>query len=124
MSKIKFNQDFKDLEGEVLYGKKECCVQNAKGELIKENGNLLIAIIPTPEDKLELKQVCIKALLTDAQDDTPDHKAKKYILFQKFQNSNGEIELSSEETTLVKDQIAKTQPTLIMGQAHDMLEGK
>ena len=124
MGAIKFDQDFKDLEGNVLNAEKECCIQKTNGELAMSGGKLVTTMVPTPDKKLELKQVCIQALLTDKPDDTPEFKAEKFILFQKFHNANGKIELTSEETTLVKNQIAKAYSTFIMGQAHAMLEGK
>ena len=68
MAKIKLNKDFLDLNGNILYGEKECFVLKANGDLAKVYGQFLTKTIETPEEKLELKKVCIDALLTDHQD--------------------------------------------------------
>ena len=68
----------------------------------------------------------INALLAEFPNEQvePDEKYKKYLLFQKFHNANGTIDLESEEVSLVKSRIGKAYGTLVMGQAYDMLEGK
>lgn len=124
MAVIKFNQDFKDLAGKILYGEKECCILKPNGELAKANGKFVTRTVETPEDKLELKQVCIESLLTDSPEENPDLKDAKYTLFKKFHEANGEIDITAEDLVLVKAQIRKVYSTFIMGQAHEMLEGK
>ena len=124
MSKIKFNQEFKNLEGTTLFAQKECCILKTNGELANVDGVLITKTIDTPKDKLSLKKICIDALLADYENDEPGSKADRYILFQRFNNANGWIELTGEELVLVKTQIEKSCSTFIMGQAHAMLEGK
>ncbi len=80
-------------------------------------------MVPTPNKKLELKEICIQSLLSNIPDDQTD-KYKKYKLFKKFHEANNKIDLESEEITLVKELIGKVYGTLVMGQAYDMLEGK
>ena len=124
MGVIKLDKDFLDLKGKVLYGHKECCIQKPDGKLAKSDGVLVLIKVPTPKDKLELKKVCITSLLKDFDNDTPEFKTEKYLLFQKFHKASGKIDLEAKDVVLVKNQIARVYSTFVMGQAFDMLEGK
>ena len=123
MGAIRLDQDFLDIDGKVINSEKECCIQKANGALAESNGRLVTVMVPTPDKKIELKDVCIQSLLTEIPDDTTD-KYEKYKLFQKFHKANGKINLESQEITMVKELIGKCYGTLIVGQAWDMLEGK
>ena len=78
---------------------------------------------------LLLKDVCINALLTPAQQESEKVKWEKYVLFKKFRDAITEadgtiwIELKSEEVSLLKQAVGRTQTPLIMGQIWEMLEG-
>jgi hypothetical protein len=124
--KIKLTKDFLNLEGKVMNDEKECCILKPDGSLAQANGAYITQIVPTPDNKLELKKVCINSLLQDSKEDAanPDEKYEKYKLFQKFHTANGEIELEAKEVEMVKKYIGKLYSTYIMGQAYDMLEGK
>ena len=120
---IKLNKDFIGLDGKVMNSEKECCILKPDGTIAESNGSVVTTTVPTPDKKLELKKVCINALLANIPDDQTD-KYEKYKLFQKFHKANSKIELESGEITMLKELIKKFHETLIMGQAYDMLEGK
>jgi len=125
MAEIKFDQKFLDQKGKEIFDKIDCVIQKSNGEFAKTpDGGYIIQEVDHPKDKLDLKQICMQALLTDKSDDEPGLKVKKFPIYMKFLKANNKIELDAEEISLVKDQIAKVFPTLIMGQAHAMLEGK
>lgn len=124
---IKLNQEFKDKDGKVMNAEKECCILKPDGSLAKtSDGNYVIKIIPTPDEKVILKRICINALISEYTDEviTPDEKYEKYLLFQKFHEAKNKIELETDEIVLVKKWIGKGFGTLMMGQAWNMLEGK
>ena len=127
MESIQLNQDLKDLDGEPMNASRDCCVQKSNGDLTTDKvGNYVILRVPTPDDKLDLRKVCINALITDRKDEhiTADEKYAKYKLFRKFHEAKDNIELESGDIESVKKYIGQYWPTLIMGQAYDMLEGK
>lgn len=127
MATIKFDHKFLDQTGKELYNKIECVVLKPNGDLAKTpEGNYIVKEVDHPKEKLNLKTLCITALLNEFPNETPtaDERYKRYKLFQKFDKANGKIDLEAEDLSLVKELIGKTHPTLIMGQAYDMLEGK
>ena len=76
---------------------------------------------------LLLKDVCVTALLTPNQQDDEKKKWDKYEVFKKVRDGVKEeeeinVELKSEEITLIKQAVGKTQTPLIMGQIWEMLE--
>lgn len=73
---------------------------------------------------LTLKDVCINAILTPAQDDDEKKKWEKYEIFKKLRDGVLEVELMAEEIVVIKKGVARVNPPLIMGQAFEMLEGK
>jgi len=77
---------------------------------------------------LILKDICITALLTPNQQEDEKKKWDKYELYKKLREGvkEGEdinVELKSEEITLLKQAVGKTQTPLIMGQCWEFLEG-
>lgn len=77
---------------------------------------------------LLLKDICITALLTPNQQDVERVKWDKYEVFKKLRDAVKEgdtiwVELKSEEITMIKQAVGKTQTPLIMGQIWEMLEG-
>jgi len=77
---------------------------------------------------LLLKDICISSLLTPNQQDDERKKWEKYDVFKKLRdavNKDGDIwvELKSEEITMLKQALGKTQTPLIMGQCWEYLEG-
>lgn len=81
------------------------------------------------EKEIELKDICINALLTDvpkpqnAPIESGREKFKKYNLAKKV-GDGGEIEISSEEITLLKEQIGNLYPPMVVGSAYEILEGQ
>jgi hypothetical protein len=85
---------------------------------------------------LTLKDVCIAAALTPVQEDDQKKKFEKWDIFKKLRDCDlthkkddpdydeVEIELTSEEITVLKDASGKIHPQLIMGQVFEMLEQK
>lgn len=126
MAEIKLTGDFLNIEGKVMNRSRECCIQKANGELAMINGQLATVLVPTPDDILSLKKVCINALLAELPQEQvdPTEKYDKYKIFQKLHKADKKIELDSKELELVKKWIGKYWETLVMGQAYDMLEGK
>jgi hypothetical protein len=73
---------------------------------------------------INLKTVCVNALLAQFRDETDIdgiEKVKRYKLSTKIYDSNGNIDLSSEEISLIKKLVGKAFSTIIVGQAFDML---
>ena len=127
MESIKLNQDLKNLKGEPMNASQDCCVQKPDGSLtVDKNGSYVVLSVPTPDKKLDLRKVCINALITDTTDEpiTADEKYEKYKLFRRFHEAKDKIELESGDIERVKKYIGKYWPTLVMGQAYDMLQGK
>jgi len=77
---------------------------------------------------LTLKDICIGALLTPNQQDAEKVKWDKYEVFKKLRDAQKQddkiiVEIRSEEITMLKVAVGKTQTPLIMGQCWEMLEG-
>ena len=77
---------------------------------------------------LLLKDICINALLSPNQQDDEKKKWDKYEVFKKLRDTvrEGEeinVELKSEEITMLKQAVGKSATPLIMGQCWEMLEG-
>lgn len=76
-------------------------------------------------DDLILRDLCIEACLAPVQGEveSPEQKEKNYLLFRRISGVKS-IDLSAEEISFLKAKIGKLRPTLIMGQAWELLEGK
>lgn len=75
--------------------------------------------------QVTLDVVCINALMSNNPEErvSGDEKLKRYDLALKIKNSN-ELNLSSEDITLLKKLIGNVYSTLIVGQSYKMLEGE
>jgi hypothetical protein len=73
--------------------------------------------------KLTVRDVCVNSLLIPQQGDDEKKKWEKYEIYRKIKDSNDEVELKTEELLVLKKAIGATQPTLIMGQVWEMIEG-
>jgi len=76
---------------------------------------------------LLVKDICINALLAPNQTDDEKKKWDKYELYKKLREGvkEGEeinVELKSEEITLIKQALGKNATPLVMGQCWEMLE--
>lgn len=77
-----------------------------------------------PDKFMTLKDVCVESCLIPEEKDTTKEKYDKYDLYKKFNSAGlkGIVELSIDETALIKKLIETHKPVLIMGQACEMLE--
>jgi len=79
----------------------------------------------TQEEILDLKKVCITAVLQSKKEDTEKQKYEDYELFVKIRDcKTKEIELTTEEIVKIKKKIGAIYKTLILGQSWDFLEAK
>ena len=76
----------------------------------------------------KLKDMLAQATLANLEGDKDDKKSSDFSLFFKVKNNideNGDLDLSSEEVTRLKEKIRKISPTIIVGQVCDfLLEGE
>lgn len=115
--KKNFNASLKELDGKVMYEtvglKKEA--QGKPRELITESD-------------VERREVTLKSLvcsqLMNSESVKKEDKVKAYNLALKIYNSKGEIEVQSEDITLIKECILSNEklPALIAGQAIQLIE--
>lgn len=78
------------------------------------------AIDAATKEPITLKQILVSSLLA-GQDD----KIKRYNLFRDIQKSKvGFVTLSVEDVAFLKKAVLECQPTLVAGQAHEMLENE
>lgn len=70
--------------------------------------------------------VALNALLTPIPNETitGSEKAKRYALALKINERPGEVNVTAEELALLKEQIGKVYPPLVVGRAYDLLEEK
>lgn len=79
------------------------------------------------EKVITIKKFCVNAVLANPSDnakETGEQKVKRYELAKKIQNAKKEIDLSSEEISLIKKEIGINYPPIVVGQAYEILEGK
>ena len=77
------------------------------------------------EKDLTLGAVCIEALLSTFKDElalSGEQKLRRYRLASRI-SRNAQCNLSSEDTALVKQLVAKAYGPLAVGQVWDLLEG-
>lgn len=86
-----------------------------KGETLKGEGN----------EEATLRSVCVNALLGfyPKEEITGTEKMERYKL-AKLIDSEDEPDLESEQITKIKDLVAKSMTTIVVGQAWQMLEKK
>lgn len=101
--KIDVTQTFKTLSGQVLKD-------------VDENKQAVDAT---------LRLAIVNSLLapSKAKEESGIEKVKKYELAKRVY-VGGEVELSAEEITLIKEGIGRLFQPIIVGQAFDMLEGR
>jgi len=82
-----------------------------------------ITILKNPDGSdMTLKDVIIASLLPPVQEDKQDVKWGKYEIFKKVRDGKAEVELKTEEITIIKQAIGKFQPPLILGQCFEFIE--
>jgi len=102
--KIDFSQILKNIEGKELKEKKEDSKED-------------IPII--------LSKICVEALMATLQDEKSngEEKLKRYNLAEKIHKAQ-ELEIATEDIVLLKKRVGDVYPTIIVGPAFRMLEGK
>ncbi len=79
------------------------------------------------EASLTLGAVATNALLMPYEDErnlSGDDKVKRFKLAQRIHDAQGEVDISSEEITLLKSLIAKAYTPLVVGRAFAILEAE
>jgi len=125
--KVKINSILKNVKGQPLNGKKECCVIDKDGNFIKtQTGDYFIKTIEVPEEKLTLKDICLNVLMSLDKDEKTDgeEKYKRFKLGMLIGDSKEYVELDAEEITKIKKLIGNLYSPLILGQCYDILENK
>jgi hypothetical protein len=76
------------------------------------------------QDKATLKTIVFNALASPMQEDSSmsiDKKMKQYALLQTI-NKGGEVELTAEDISLIKERGCKIFPLIVFGRMVEMLE--
>ena len=66
--------------------------------------------------QLTVKDVIIQSLLSPVNEDKQEEKWHKYEVYKKVKEALDEVELKTEDVTLIKKMIGRFQPPLILGQ--------
>jgi len=70
-----------------------------------------------------LKDAIVNAVLAPVKHDEKGvDKVKKYELAKKVQIADGNVELTIEDITLIKERVGEVYPPLIVGQVFELLE--
>ena len=74
---------------------------------------------------MTLRDIIVNSILAPVRDEEERPKQEKWEIFKKIRSvKTMEVELKAEEVALIKKLIAKFQSQLIMGECHEMIEGK
>lgn len=90
---------------------------NMDGQVMKDNDGQGNAVDAT------LRMAIVNALLTPVQNEKGVDKVKKFNLAQRIYGDD-EVELTIEETGLIKERIGEVYAPVIVGQVWNILEGK
>ena len=112
--KVKINQVLLGINGEEL------------PNLSKQSSTILKDGVKTKtkSPSLTLKDVIVVSLLNPIQGETSEDKWRKYEIYKKVKDTKSEVILDIKDLALVKKCIGVIQPTLIMGQCFELLEGQ
>jgi len=72
--------------------------------------------------EVTLKWICMNAIIQPSEGDSAEKKVLKWEIFKKILNSSDVVELTAEEISLLKSEIAKNPLPLVVGQCFEMLE--
>lgn len=102
-----FAREITDLDGVVI------------AEMVNDSG-----VLTSTGRNVTIKKLCVDALLADTREElSGEAKVKRYRLAQKIHAAEGEIDITTEEASLVKELAAKMLPPLLYGQIYDFIEG-
>jgi len=91
-------------------------LKTLKGETLKDS----------EKNNITLKTVTINCLLGESNDDkmlSGEKKLEKYLLAEKIYTSESEIDIKSDEISMIKKIISENYPPLISGQCWLIMEG-
>lgn len=96
-------------------------LKDFRGKVVEEN-------VGGKRTKITLKEPCMNALLNPSQtpnavQETGVEKFKKYNLAKKI-SEGGEIELTAEEISKIKNSIGLFYSPMMVGLCYELLEGK
>lgn len=77
------------------------------------------------EKSLDLKTVCIEALMCLAASDeraSGEEKFHRYQIAQKI-NKGGEVELTPEEVVIIKKRVGEVYGAVVLGPVYELLNG-
>lgn len=97
--------------------------------LFNFNGKKLFSLnkeeIKEGEKTIDLKEACVRALTMPHKDDIEGNiKFKLYCMAQKIKESTGEIEITHEDMSTIKDRIGKLFYIEVVGSCYQYLENK
>lgn len=73
---------------------------------------------------MTLRVASVEVLLTLRENDNGNDKAENYSLAMKIHQSNGQLDLTTDEIVKVKKRIGDSDmPAMVVGQCWEMLEG-
>jgi len=126
MAKVKLKEKIKQLDGKpVKWRVPGSPIIPGIEELEKMSKVELIEIITSAKEKeVDLKMVCTTALLGSYGDERIDgyEKSERGGLAQEIYNAIQEIDLSSEQITLLKMVIGKAFGPLVVSKAYEILD--
>jgi hypothetical protein len=127
--KINFNLELKTLEGKiirrVIEGEPLVILPSEFKSL--EEANEYLKRMAVREVASTLKNCAIEALSANFQQEGPvsgEEKARRWLLATRIYSNPGDIDLTSEEISLIKRLIGMAYVPLVVGQTWEMLEGK
>lgn len=122
--KINLNAQLKGIDGKYLFTPMKQTAEEFI-DLLPNDLKLKIAPFYAKNNLVSrtVKQEAINAISTPINGDDEQLKLKKYFIYKKLFESEEDVELISEEITILKSCIGKTLPQLIMGQCFEVIEG-
>lgn len=96
-------------------------IKNLDGTVIKQDVKEGEAIT---SKEVEVKNLLIMALQADTETDSMDTKRKVFELMVAITSAKNEVELKSEEITIIKTRCYKIFSSLVAGQLELIMEGK
>ena len=125
--KINLKSKIKDENGNNLGEKITCLVVDEKGKYqTQEDGSPVVVIKTNHKSASTIKDMILPSLLNENVEPklTLKDKSERYRVWSLINISKTSVELTAEEITIVKKAVSDTQPILVMGQIHDLLEKK
>ncbi len=88
-------------------------LENLSGETLTEG-----------KTDMTVVHACSSALLSaDKEGDTGETKYERWVLVKKIKDRDNDLDLTSEELSLIKKCVGIVYPSIVVGQVYDALEG-